>query len=188
MTDSAARRMAARRRRQGGFTLIELIVATAIGLIVLSAMTSVVLTSVLGDNAATGRVEASAQIRNSQLMAYDDFAASRPPTAAGCGTKAAPCTTQPMTLAGYRVPNQAGAGAVPFSATYTWDPTGQTITRSVGGGIQVAAGSVTSYSWYVDSTGGDPVVVVTLRVTVADYNTTYTEAQTLLFYPRVNAP
>lgn len=187
MTDAAAQRMAARRRSQGGFTLIELIVATAIGLIVMSAMTSVVLTSVLGDNAATGRVEASAQIRTFQLMAYDDFALSRPPAAAGCGTKAAPCTTQAMTLAGLRMPNQVSAAAVPFSATYTWNSSTQTITRSVGAGSQVAASSVTSYSWYVDSSA-KPVVVVTLTVTVATYNATYAESQTLLFYPRVNAP
>jgi len=188
MSHAATGRMAARHRRQAGYTLIELIVASAIGLVVMGALTSIVLTSVLGDNAATGRIEASAQIRNFQLMAYDDFALSRPPTAAGCGTKTTPCTTQAMTLAGYRMPNQVSGTAVAFSATYTWDPTGQTITRAVGGGTQISASNVTSYSWYVDSSASSPVVVVTLSVTVADYNATYVESQTLLFYPRVNAP
>lgn len=188
MTGDAERRRAARRRRQGGYTLIELIVATAIGLIVMGALTSIVLTTVLGDNAATGRIEASAQIRNYQLMAYDDFALSRPPATPGCGAKASPCTTEAMTLAGYRMPNQATGVAVAFTASYVWDPSRQTVGRTVAGATQIAAGNVTSYSWYVDSSGGEPVVVVAITVTIADYNTTYTESQTLLFHPRVNSP
>lgn len=185
---TAAQRLAARRRRQAGYTLIELIVASAIGLVVMGALTSIVLTSVLGDNAATGRVEASAQIRSFQLTAYDDFALSRPPAVSGCGTKASPCTTQAMTLSGTRMPNEIAGTALPYSVTYAWDPSLETITRTVGGGTQVAASDVSSYSWYIDSTEANPVVVVTLTVTVADYNTTYVESQTLLFYPRVNAP
>lgn len=180
--------MAERRRRQAGYTLIELIVASAIGLIVMGALTSVVLTSVLGDNAATGRVEASAQIRSFQLTAYDDFVLSRPPSASGCGTQASPCTTQALALSGPRMPNQDAGTAVPYSVTYEWDPSLETITRTAGGGTQIAASNVSSFSWYVDSTEANPVVVVTLTVTIADYNTTYAESQTLLFYPRVNAP
>ena len=53
MTAAAADRAVARHRRQGGFTLIELIIATAIGLIVMAALTSVVITTVLADNVAT---------------------------------------------------------------------------------------------------------------------------------------
>ena len=70
--------MAARRRRQAGYTLIELIIASAIGLMVMGALTSVFVTMALGANTATSRVEASSQIRNFQLTAYDDFALSRP--------------------------------------------------------------------------------------------------------------
>lgn len=179
---------ASRRRRQGGFTLIEVIIATAIGLLVMSALTSVVLTTVLADNAATGRVEASGQIRNFQLMAYDDFALSRAPAPGGCGTAANPCTTQAMTLSGLRMPNQVAGAPSPVSVSYSWSPSAQTVTRATAAGSQVAASSVTGYAWFVDNGGAHPVVVVSMTVTVADYNTTYTESQTLLFYPRVSSP
>lgn len=186
MTDRAADRAAARRRRQAGFTLIEVIIASAIGLIVIGALTSVVLTTVFADNAATGRVEASAQIRNFQLMAYDDFALSRPPAPVGCGTAASPCTTQAMTLSGLRMPNQTAGVPTTFTATYAWDPAAQTVTRAVGAGAQVAASNVTAYSWYLVTSGAHPAVVVSMTVTVAAYNTSYSESQTLLFYPRVD--
>jgi prepilin-type N-terminal cleavage/methylation domain-containing protein len=180
--------LAARRRRQAGYTLIELIIASAIGVMVMGAMTSVVLTTVLGGNVATSRIEASAQIRNFQLTAYDDFALSRPPATSGCGTSVSPCTTQDMILEGDRMPNQAGGVPGLFTARYTWDPTKKLVTRFVGVASRVVASGVTRYSWYVDSTGGHPVVVVSMSVTMASYNTTYTESQNLLFYPRVTAP
>jgi len=180
--------VAERRRRQAGYTLIELIVASAIGLMVMGALTSVVLTMTLGANIATSRVEASAQIRNFQLTAYDDFALSRPPNPPGCGTQAGPCTTQDMVLTGDRMPNQADGVAAPFTARYSWDRSDQTVTRFVNASSRVVASSVTGYSWYVDQSGAHPVVVVGMNVTVGFYNTSYTESQTLLFYPRVTAP
>jgi prepilin-type N-terminal cleavage/methylation domain-containing protein len=180
----AAPQVAARRRRQAGYTLIELIVASAIGLLVMGALTSVVLTSVLAANTATSRVEASAQIRNFQLTAYDDFALSQSPVPVGCGTPVSPCTTQDMYLTGLRMPNAGGAPGS-FTARYTWDPSTQLVTRFVGAASRVAASDVASYSWYVDPSGAHPVVVVTMTVTVGFYNTSYTESQTLLFYPRV---
>ncbi len=61
-----------RRNSQAGFTLIELVIATAIGLVVMSALTSVVLTTVIADNTAIAHVEASSQVRNFQFNAYDD--------------------------------------------------------------------------------------------------------------------
>lgn len=181
-----AEQKAARRRRQAGYTLIELIIASAIGLIVMGAMTSVVLTMTLGANTATSRVEASAQIRNFQLTAYDDFALSRPPATAGCGTQGNPCTTQDMVLQGDRVDNQTGV-AGPFTARYTWDPSTKLLTRFVGAASRVVASSVNDYSWYVDATGAHPVVIVGISVTVGFYNTRYTESQSLLFYPRVTS-
>lgn len=180
--------MAARRRRQAGYTLIELIIASAIGLMVMGALTSIFVTMALGANTATSRVEASSQIRNFQLTAYDDFALSRPPTPAGCGTPVSPCTTQDMVLTGDRMPNEIGAVAAPFTARYTWDPNQQSVTRFVGSSSRVAASSVTDYSWYVDQSGQHPVIVVNISVTVGFYNTSYTESQTLLFYPRVTSP
>jgi prepilin-type N-terminal cleavage/methylation domain-containing protein len=179
--------VAARHRSQAGYTLIEVIISSAIGLLVMGALTSVVLTMSLGDNTATGRIEASAQIRNFQLTAYDDFALSRPPNPAGCGTATTPCTTQDMILMGSRVPNDPIGLPAPFTARYTWDPTQQAVTRFVDAGSRVVASSVTAYSWYIDSGGGHPVVVVNMTVTVSFYNTSYAESQSLLFYPRVTS-
>ena len=179
---------AARRRAQAGYTLIELMVATAIGLVVMGALTSIFVTTVLGANAATGRVEASSQIRSFQLVAYDDFALSRPPAPAGCGTQANPCTSQPMVLSGYRMPNQAAGNVTTFAVSYAWSPAQQAVSRNIGASEQVAATNVTAFAWYVDATGDHPVVVVAMTVTIASYNTTYSESQTLLFYPRVTAP
>ncbi len=177
-----------RRRAQAGYTLIELIVASSIGLIVMSALTSVVLTTVLGANTATSRIEASAQIRNFQLTAYDDFALSRPPTTSGCGTKANPCTSQSMVLSGDRMPNLVGAKAAPFTATYSYDPSRRQVTRQVSAGSRIAASDVTAYTWYVSATGGNPVVVVSMTVTAGFYDTQFSQSQTLLFYPRVTSP
>jgi prepilin-type N-terminal cleavage/methylation domain-containing protein len=179
--------VAARHRSQAGYTLIELIIASAIGLLVMGALTSVVLTMTLADNTATGHIEASAQIRNFQLTAYDDFALSRPPNPAGCGTQVSPCTTQDMILIGSRVPNDPIGLPAPFTARYTWDPSQKAVTRFVGTGSRIAAGSVTAYSWYIDSSGGHPVVVVNMTVTVSNYNASYSESQSLLFYPRVTS-
>ena len=179
--------MKARHRGQAGYTLIELMIATAIGLVVMGALTSIFITTVLSANAATGRVEASSQIRSFQLTAHDDFALSNPPTPVGCGTAGNPCTTQPMVLSGYRMPNQAGGTAALFTVSYAWNATQHSISRTIGASGQVAAGNVTAFSWYVDSSGDHPVVVVAMTVTVASYNTSYSESQTLLFYPRVTA-
>jgi len=177
-----------RHRGQAGYTLIELIIASAIGLLVLSALASIFVTTMLGANSATGRVEASAQIRNFQLMAYDDFALSRPPSASGCGTNSNPCTTAAMVLTGNRMPNQADGVAAPFSVTYVWNEGRQTVTRLIGAAAQTAASNVTDYSWYVDISEDHPVVVVRMTVTVGFYNTSYSESQSLLFYPRVTWP
>lgn len=185
---SLTARVAAKHRSQAGYTLIELIVASAIGLIVMGALTSVVLTMALGANTATSRVEASSQIRNFQLTAYDDFALSQPPTPVGCGTPTTLCTTQDMILAGSRMPNQAGANAAPYTVRYTWDSTQQVVTRYEGVTSRVTASGVTNYSWYVDRSGAHPVVVVSMTVVVSFYNTSYAESQTLLFYPRVTWP
>ena len=181
--------IAASRRRQAGFTLIELIIASAIGLMVMGALTSVVLTSMVAANTATAHIEAGAQIRNFQFTAYDDFALARPPdTSAGC-TQANPCTTRDLVLQGTSPPSQPG-GAAPVSVVrYVFDSGQKQVTRYAETSSRVAASGVTAYSWYVDQPGGaKPSVVVNMTVTVAFYNSSYSESQTLRFYPRVTAP
>jgi prepilin-type N-terminal cleavage/methylation domain-containing protein len=178
---------AARRQRQAGFTLIELIIATTIGLFVLSALTSVVLTTSQAANTATVRIQASEQVRNFQFTAYDDFALARAPVPNGCGTVSNPCTTQGMDLFGSQAPNQNGGLAPGYAVRYTWDPTGKTVTREASGSSRIAASNVTAFSWYIDNSGAWPSVVVSLTVTIATYNSVYSESQTFLFYPRITA-
>jgi prepilin-type N-terminal cleavage/methylation domain-containing protein len=178
----------ARRQGQAGFTLIELIIATAIGLLVLSALTSVVLTTSVAANTATARIQASEQVRNFQFTAYDDFALARAPVPTGCGTSSSPCTTQVMDLFGSQPPSQNGGLAPGYAVRYTWNSTNQTVTREAGGSSRVAASNVTAFSWYIDSSGAWPTVVVSLTVRIATYNSVYSESQTFLFYPRITAP
>ena len=53
--------LSARRKRQAGFTLIEVIIATALGLLVLGALTSVVMTMI--GNPVSQSVAASLPLR-----------------------------------------------------------------------------------------------------------------------------
>lgn len=172
-------------RSQQGFTLVELLVSTAIGVIVLTALTSVVFTSWRGWLTATGRVEASSQIRSFQSFAYDDFAQSAlPPVPSGCaGTQASPCTVEPIVLTGSRVAN-APNPAVNFNyqVTYVWDGAGD-VDRIVANTPPVhAATGVATFSWYEQGLPPHQTVVITLSVT----EESYTETQTFEFYPRLN--
>jgi prepilin-type N-terminal cleavage/methylation domain-containing protein len=178
---------AARRQSQAGFTLIELIIASALGLLVLSALTSVVLTTSMATNTAVGRIEASSQVRSFQFTAYDDFALARAPAPSGCGTPGAPCTTQEMVLQGSRVPNQVNGVAVPSTVRYIWDAATHLVTRYTGTSSRVAANHVTAYSWYIEGGGSRPSVVVSLTVTIASYNVSYSESQTFRFSPQITA-
>ena len=180
---------AARHRHQAGFTLIELLIATALGVLVLSALTSIVLTTTQAAGTANSRIEASAQVRNFQLTAYDDFALARPPTTPGCGTRDDPCTTQDLVLAGSRMPNTTTGTASPYTVTYSWDAADGNLFRRVAGlSSRVVANNVTAFSWYVDSSAAHPTVVIDMTVTVKSFSTTYSESQTLRFYPRVTMP
>src|SRR5260370_40616433 len=135
--------LAARRRRQAGFTLIEVVIATALGVLVMGALTSVVLTTVLAANVATARIETSAQVRNFQFTAYDDFALARPPSPSGCGAPSDPCTTQDLVLQGYPLSNAIGALAPSHTVRYAWDPTTQDVTRSAPTSSPVSPRTVT---------------------------------------------
>jgi prepilin-type N-terminal cleavage/methylation domain-containing protein len=179
--------LSARRKRQAGFTLIEVIIATALGLLVLGALTSVVMTMMMADNTAGGRIEASSQVRNFQHTAYDDFVLARPPAPPGCGTPASRCTTQDLVLTGTRPPNPSDGQPVSYTVRYAWDPSLHVVTRYAGTSSRVAASNVTVYSWYIDRAGLYPTVVVNMTVTIPSYNATYSESQTLRFYPRITA-
>jgi type II secretory pathway pseudopilin PulG len=161
-------------RSQGGYTLVEVVIASALGMVVMTALTSVILTSWRAGNTAVGRVEASSEIRNFQFRAYDDFAQSGLPVSSGCG--AAGCST-PIVLTGPQVGD---------SVTYSWDSK-KFLDRTrtclppngcqAGGSSRHVATDVTYFSWYLDGR----TVVVRLTVTVLDYS----ETQTMRFYPRV---
>ncbi len=159
-------------RGQEGYTLVELIVASAIGLAIMTGLTSVVLTSWRASVIATSRIEAGSEIRNFQLAAYDDFAGSAVPGPSSCVNN--PCT-QPIVLSGVRVND------TPYQVTYSWDGAAILDRQVAGNPAQHTALDVTSFSWYVDSTTGHPTVVVNLTVKVQ----TYSESQTMRFYPRL---
>lgn len=153
---------------QGGYTLVELIIALAIGALLMVALTSVVLTSWRATSTATSRVEASAQIRNFESFAYDDFAQSNVANLGGCTASAPPGCTTPITLA---------------AVTYSWDSSTFVLDRTSNTDSQnkiPAATNVTAFSWYIDTSNS--TVVVNLTVTVQAYS----ESQAFRFYPRLN--
>lgn len=169
-------------RGQGGYTLVEVIVASAIGAILMGGLTSVILTSVRASNTATSRIEASSQIRSFQFSAYDDFARSDIPDTSGCGAEADPCTTEPIVLNGQQVSNSTLPAPAPYQVSYAWDGT-LFLDRTINGNAPVhAAVGVTGFSWYLDGTAPYQTVVISMTVTVRSYS----ESQTLRFYPRVN--
>lgn len=153
-----------RRQAQRGFTLVELVIALALGVLLMSALTSVVYTSWRGAAIAADRLQASSQIRNFEYFAYDDFAQSAVSSLGDACTESSPCTT-PIALA---------------SVTYTWDGSRflDRSSNSTGAAIHVAS-DATAFSWFVDT---NSTVVVSLTVTVSSYS----ESQTFRFYPRVS--
>ena len=170
-------------KSQGGYTLVELIVASSIGLIVMTALTSVVLTTWRAGTAATSRIEASGQIRNFEFAAYDDFALSSPPEPFGCvGSIASPCTTQPLILQGLQASNADNPATSSYQVTYLWDGANMLLRQVGSHRPRETANGVTAFSWYVDGSPPYQTVVVTLTVTIQSYS----ETQALRFYPRVN--
>lgn len=165
---------------QDGYTLVELIIALAIGVLLMTALTSVVLTTWRGVTVASSRVEASDEVRNFEFIAYADFAASGLPVGTTCTDSGSPCTTQPLVLSGVKASNSTSPTASPYQVTYTWDGS-NFVNRQVAstGATSHAASSVTAFSWWVDS---NSTVVVRLTVKVQEYS----ESQTFRFYPRLN--
>jgi prepilin-type N-terminal cleavage/methylation domain-containing protein len=164
-------------RSQGGFTLVEVLVATAVAAILMVGLTSVVLTSWRASSIATSRVEASAQVQNFEFFAYDDFALSGIPLASGC-----PCTTQPIVLQGLKASNAANPAATPYQVTYTWDSVNKVVVRQAGAASVNAATDVSAFAWDVAGSAPNQTVVTTISITVGSY----TETQTLQFHPRLS--
>ena len=183
------------RSDQSGFTLVEVVIASALGLMVITGLTSVILTSIKATSIATSRIEASGQIRNFELHAYDDFALSAIPDTAGCG---APPWSCPIKLAGTQVTNSVTPTVDPtYKVSYSWDGTA-VLDRQVGGNPPAhVAKNITDFSWWVEGSALHQTVVVKLGVTVplprssgpafAFAGDPYTEYQILRFYPRVNS-
>ena len=183
-------------RSQGGYTLIEVVIACAIAAVLMSGLSSVILTSVRAASTAASRVQASSQIRNFQFRAYDDFASSGVPVLpAGCGTRSSPCTTQPLTLIGVQVTNSAVPVPSTSQVTYSWDGTEFLDRRVQGHPPRHAATGVSDFSWYLDNSSGNPTIVMSLTVTVPSPNSVglgsaflgdpYSESQSLRYYPRL---
>jgi prepilin-type N-terminal cleavage/methylation domain-containing protein len=176
---------ARRHRSQAGFTLVELLIASALGFIVMSGLTSVVLTTYRASQTASSRVEASGQILGFQQTASDDFATSSLPVPpGGCGTSSAPCTHDPINLRGCKMTNLATPSPQLRTVSYTWPAGSDLVNRKVGAGsASPAATSVTAFSWYVDGTAPYQSVVVSLSVTLG----TVSQSQTMRFLPRVGS-
>ena len=174
---SAVRRAEA--RGQGGFTLVELIIALALSGLLLTALTSVVLTAWRAGDTATSRIEASSQLRSFEAYAYDDFALSDVSNLSGC-TPSAPCSS-PITLNGTQASNAFPPVTNPsYQVVYSWDQANRFLQRQVGGNPAVhAAVNVAAFSWFVDT---NSTVIVSLTVTVSAYS----ESQTFRFRPRLN--
>lgn len=177
---------AARHRSQAGYTLIELVIASGIGVIVMASLTSVVLTAVMASNTATSRVEASTQIRSFELSAYDDFAHSKQPALpASCGSAGKPfCTVEALVLSGLGMPNTVSA-PTGRDVSYVWNRSRQLVTRSGPTGSRNVATNVTAFDWHVDNSGAHATVVVNMTVTVDFFNGSHVQSQALQFLPRV---
>lgn len=167
---------------QGGYTLVEVVITSALSVVVIGSLTSVILTTVHAADSALGRIEASGEIRNFELRADDDFARAGVPVPAGCGTAANPCTTTALVLTGVQVTNSAQPVPATYQVTYTWDGTA-VLDRQVSGGNSAQIGAdVTGFAWYVDGSSPNQTVVVIMTVTVRGHQ----QSQTFRFYPRLN--
>jgi prepilin-type N-terminal cleavage/methylation domain-containing protein len=174
-----------RHRSQAGFTLIELLVASTLGLLIMSALTSVVLTTYRASQTASERVEAAGQILGFQQTASDDFAASSLPVPLGaCGSINVPCTHDPIQLRSCTMTNSTTPTPQPRSVTYAWPAGSDLVDRRIGAGSSnPAATNVTAFSWYLDGASPHQSVVITLMVTVG----TVSQSQTMRFHPRVSS-
>ena len=163
---------------QGGYTLVELIVASAVGVLVMTGLTSVIMTASRSGTVATSRVEASAQVRNFVFDANADFALSQTPVINSCSPgDPPPCT---ITLTGLQASDSQPPLQTSYTVTYRWD--GSNVDRQIGSTTVHAATNVSAFSAVLTGAAPHQTVLVTLTVTVQSYS----ETQALRFYPQVN--
>jgi hypothetical protein len=146
-------------------------VASAIGAMLMTGLTSVILTSVRATSTASNRIEASSQIRSFQYFAYDDFARSQVPAA---------CPGQPPP--GCLVLQGSTPTALGYKVMYTWDGSSFLDRQVVGSGPpHHVASNVTAFAWSIEGTFPKKTCVITLTVKVGSY----AESQAFLFYPQL---
>lgn len=181
------------RRSQAGFTLVEMMIASAMGAIVMGALSSVVWLATSSNASVDPRLQASGQVRNLQTALNADLTSARPAPLADSGcTQSVPCTTFPIQVRGPIVPARTGLAQpdpVAHYVTYCYIPAGSVVERFAGtltacpgaaGSGQAVARRLSSFSWYYTGTS----VVVSVSATVGSYST----GQVLLFNPGDNLP
>ena len=100
--------------------------------------------------------------------------------------------SSPIVLQGSQASNAAAPSISSYQVSYTWDSVGHLLERQTQVGTNPpvqfdAAIGVTAFSWYLDGSGSHQTVVVTISITVQTVQPeSYTQTQTLRFYPRVN--
>jgi prepilin-type N-terminal cleavage/methylation domain-containing protein len=160
---------------QAGYTLVEVIIASAIGAVLMAGLTSVILTSVRAVDTASSRVQASSQIRSFVYFAYDDFDQSGVPAA---------CTPPPsgacLKLSGLHASNSQPPVISDRFVTYTWDGSDFLDRQVDSGPPQHVASGVTAFSWSVTGGASRQSCLVQITVTVGSY----AESQTLQFFPQ----
>jgi prepilin-type N-terminal cleavage/methylation domain-containing protein len=157
------------RRGQAGYTLVEVVVTTAIAAIVMGGLTSVVWTSWVASTTASGHIEASNQIRDFENFAYDDFARSAVPT---------DCTVPPRVCVQL---NGFGSSGAPIQVTYTWDGAANLDRQANGNAPRHVATNVTAFSWSLDGSAPYQTCVVQITIAVGSFS----ESQVFRFYPRL---
>ncbi|HKW60288.1 MAG TPA: prepilin-type N-terminal cleavage/methylation domain-containing protein [Candidatus Dormibacteraeota bacterium] len=162
-------------RSQSGYTLVEVIIASAIGAILMVGLTSVVFTSVRAIDTASSRVEASSQIRSFASYAYDDFARSGLPQ--GCP---APPSGTCVSLTGLGASNSVPPAIATHTVTYTWDGADFLDRQVDGGSAHHVASGVTAFTWSIAGGASRQTCIVQITVTVGAYS----ETQALQFYPQ----
>lgn len=162
-------------RSQSGYTLIEVIIASAIGALLMVGLSSVILTSVRAIDTAGSRVEASSQIRSFEYFANDDFARSGIPQAC-----AAPPAGSCLSLTGLQASNSSSPAITLRTVTYVWDGSDFLDRQVDTGPPEHVASGVTWFSWSLAGGSSRQTAVIQMTVTVGSY----AETQTLQFYPQ----